>query len=200
MRPMRSRSSRTASVMAPPMIAPARTRQQARGRSATARTAAAMFSSPTSAIVSTLMRSPRRLCRSASETAPSATWATWAPPPMTITRFPKTPSRVRVDSCSRTAGTALSAAASEASSKPATSSSASARSPVTRGVDRVRSVPPASVMAATIAARDSGASVNRRRMAVVGSGMCRRIARRRSNLTTANRRMGVAGPMSQRAP
>ena len=91
-----ARSSSAATLMSPPMIEPARTSSRARGRSATARTAAAMFSSPTSGIVSTLIRSPRRLWRSASLTAPSATWATWAPPPTTMIRLPKTRSRARV--------------------------------------------------------------------------------------------------------
>jgi hypothetical protein len=36
-----------------------------------------MSFSPTRAIVSTEIRSPRRLWRSASLTAPTATWATW---------------------------------------------------------------------------------------------------------------------------
>ena len=85
-----ARSSSAATLMSPPMIEPARTSSRARGRSATARTAAAMFASPTSGIVSTLIRSPRRLWRSASLTAPSATWATCAPPPTTMTRLPKT--------------------------------------------------------------------------------------------------------------
>ena len=85
-----ARSSSAATLMSPPMIEPARTSSRARGRSATARTAAAMFASPTSGIVSTLIRSPRRLWRSASLTAPSATWATCAPPPTTMIRLPKT--------------------------------------------------------------------------------------------------------------
>ena len=175
-----SRSSRTAAVISPPMSEPASTRQRARGRSATARTAAAMFSSPTSAMVSTLMRSPRRLCRSASDTAPSATWATCAPPPTTITRFPNTPSRVRVGSCAWIAGTLASASDSAGASRPATSSSASAMSSATRGVERVRSVPPASAIAATMSARAAGASAKRRRMAVVvGSAIRRTVPPRR---------------------
>ncbi len=75
-----SRTSRTALVMSPPMIAPAITRMRARGRRATARTAAARFVSPTSGIVSTEIRSPRMLCRSASLIAPSATCPTYAFP------------------------------------------------------------------------------------------------------------------------
>ena len=39
-------------------------------------------------MVSTLILSPRRLWRSASLTAPTAAWATWAPPPMMITLEP----------------------------------------------------------------------------------------------------------------
>ena len=76
-----ARSSSAARLISPPMIEPASTSSRARGRSATARTADAIASSPTSGIVSTEIRSPRRLCRSASDTAPSATWATCAPPP-----------------------------------------------------------------------------------------------------------------------
>src|SRR5258705_4180721 len=84
-----ARISRTALLISPPMSDPASTRMWARGRSATARTASAICFSPTSAIVSTLIRSPRRLCRSASVTAPRFTCATCAPPPMTMTRLPK---------------------------------------------------------------------------------------------------------------
>src|SRR4029079_16875589 len=84
-----ARISRTALEISPPISDPARTRMWARGRSATARTASAICFSPTSAIVSTLIRSPRRLWRSASVTAPRLTWATWAPPPITMTRLPK---------------------------------------------------------------------------------------------------------------
>ena len=83
-----SRISRTAFVMSPPMSAPASTRARARWSRATARTACASWSSPTRGIVSTEIRSPRILCRSASETAPWATMPTWAPPPMTMTRLP----------------------------------------------------------------------------------------------------------------
>ena len=55
-----------------------------------------MAGSPTSGMVSTEMRSPRRLWRSASLTAPSATWATCAPPPTTMMRLPKmVPERLR---------------------------------------------------------------------------------------------------------
>ena len=82
------RSSVTASVIAPPIRAPASTTTRARGSRPTARTAAASASSPTSGIVSTEMRSPRMLCRSASLIAPTATWPTCAPPPMMITRLP----------------------------------------------------------------------------------------------------------------
>ena len=102
-----ARSSSAATLMSPPMIEPARTSSRARGRSATARTAAAMFSSPTSGIVSTLIRSPRRLWRSASLTAPSATWATCAPPPTTMIRLPKTRSSARVRWTVRTSASAV---------------------------------------------------------------------------------------------
>ena len=50
------------------------------------------------------IRSPRRLWRSASLTAPSATWATCAPPPTTMTRLPKTRSSARVSRWLRTSG------------------------------------------------------------------------------------------------
>jgi len=83
-----SRISRTAFEMSPPISAPASTSTRARCSRATARTASASCSSPTSGIVSTEMRSPRMLWRSASDTAPCATMPTWAPPPITITRLP----------------------------------------------------------------------------------------------------------------
>ena len=70
------------------MIDPASTSSRTRGRRTTARTALASASSPTSGIVSTEIRSPRILCRSASAIAPSATWPTCAPPPMMMMRLP----------------------------------------------------------------------------------------------------------------
>ena len=95
----------------------------ARGRSATARTAAAMFSSPTSAIVSTEMRSPRRLCRSLSDTAPSATCATWAPPPTTMTRLPKIWPSVGRAPASSTPGTPATTRRASSASSPRSSMS-----------------------------------------------------------------------------
>ena len=82
------RTSSTALVISPPMIEPASTSRRTRGSRTTDRTAPASASSPTSGMVSTEMRSPRMLCRSASVIAPSATWPTWAPPPMMTMRLP----------------------------------------------------------------------------------------------------------------
>jgi hypothetical protein len=70
------------------MIDPASTSIFTRGRRDTARTASASSCSPTSGMVSIEMRSPRMLCRSASEIAPMATRPTWAPPPITMMRLP----------------------------------------------------------------------------------------------------------------
>ena len=75
-------------VISPPISDPASTSSRTRGSSTTARTAAASSCSPTSGIVSTEMRSPRMLCRSASRIAPIATWPTCAPPPMMTMRLP----------------------------------------------------------------------------------------------------------------
>ena len=55
----RSLTSRTAVSMSPPIKAPANTRTRTRGKRAQARTAWAMFSSPSREMVSTEMRSPR---------------------------------------------------------------------------------------------------------------------------------------------
>src|SRR5664280_778015 len=174
-----ARSSSAARLMSPPMIEPARTRHRARGRSATARTAPAMFASPTRAIVSTEMRSPRRLCRSASETAPSATWATCAPPPTTMIRLPKIRSMVRVARRSRTPGAPATAASSAASSTPSTSISVSTVGPLPvsssrRTVLRVRSVARARARAARIAGSASGVSSWITRIATVGGAAARR--------------------------
>ncbi len=84
-----TRTRSTALEIFPPMSDPARTRMDALGRRTTASTAWARSSSPTRGMVSTEIRSPRMLCRSASFTAPIATWATCAPPPMMMTREPK---------------------------------------------------------------------------------------------------------------
>src|SRR6266508_140343 len=84
----RARTSSTASVTSPPISAPASTTATARGSLATARTALARFSSPTIGIVSTLIFSPRMLCRSASPMAPTATWPTCTPAPTTMIRLP----------------------------------------------------------------------------------------------------------------
>ena len=137
--------------MSPPMIDPARTSRRARGRSATARTAAAMFSSPTSGIVSTLIRSPRRLWRSASLTAPSATWATCAPPPTTMTRLPNTRSRARVSRWARTPGAGRTAPTSSSSSGPrprprARPAGRRLAGSIRRTVRDVRIVPPAAAI------------------------------------------------------
>ena len=56
--------------MSPPISDPARTSSRTRGSRTTARTAAAISCSPTSGIVSTEIRSPRMLCRSASDDRP----------------------------------------------------------------------------------------------------------------------------------
>ena len=82
------RTRSTARETSPPISDPASTSMDARGSRATASTASARVCSPTRGIVSTDIRSPRMLWRSASFTAPIATCATWAPPPMMITRDP----------------------------------------------------------------------------------------------------------------
>src|SRR6266508_588058 len=78
----------TGSVTAPPISDPASTSATSRGSLATARAALARFSSPTIGMVSTLIFSPRMLCRSASPIAPRATWPTCAPAPTTMIRLP----------------------------------------------------------------------------------------------------------------
>ena len=167
-----ARSSSAATLMSPPMIEPARTSSRARGRSATARTAAAMFSSPTSGMVSTLIRSPRRLCRSASLTAPSATWATCAPPPTTMIRLPKTRSSARVRWTARMSTSASSAATSASSVTPSTSSSISASggSPSTRRtVASARIRPPSSATASVTPDSDAVESTMSNRIAAVST-------------------------------
>ena len=92
---------------------------------------------------------------------------------------------------------------SAAAEMPATSSSASATPSTMRGVESVRSVPPAAAMAARTWASASGASVRRRRMAVVvGSvpsrGAIRASCRGRSISAIPERRGGEIGPRSRR--
>ena len=142
----------------------------------TARTADAMISSPTSGMVSTEIFSPRMLWRSASVTAPSATWAICAPPPTMITRLPKTLSIGRVLWIATTSRSGWSAAMSVASSASSTSTSTSAwpsppsasRAAARRIVVRERRRPPTPATAAAIAATAPGSSVTDRRAAVVG--------------------------------
>ena len=171
------RSSSAAMLISPPMIEPARTSIRARGRSATARTAAAMFSSPTSGIVSTEIFSPRRLCRSASVTAPSATWATCAPPPTTITRLPNTLPIGRVTLIAwisltpSSASTIARSSASSTSSSTSTVAGSSASTPALparRTVARVRTRPPARPTAAATIAIACGSSTSSRRTATAG--------------------------------
>ena len=75
--------------------------------------------------MSTEISSPRRLWRSASVTAPRATWATCAPPPTTMMRLPKTRSRARVRWTIRMSSRPSRAATRSASDTPSTSSSIS---------------------------------------------------------------------------
>ena len=77
----------------------------AKANLAEARAAAALSSWPPRAKKRKAVRSPRRLWRSLADTAPSATWATWAPPPMTMTRLPKTCPSVGRASTTLTPGT-----------------------------------------------------------------------------------------------
>ena len=63
----------TASDISPPIKEPANTKTCALGSLDTASVASAIFSSPTIGSVSTLIRSPRILCLSASVIAPKAT-------------------------------------------------------------------------------------------------------------------------------
>src|SRR6266511_2592512 len=84
----RARTSSTASVTAPSISDPASTSATARGSLATARAALVRFSFPMIGMVSTLIFSPRILCRSASPIAPRATWPTCAPAPTTMIRLP----------------------------------------------------------------------------------------------------------------
>src|ERR1035437_1231127 len=81
--------SLTATVISPPIRLPASTRPSTRGSRATALTASAISFSPTRGMVSTEIRSPRMLWRSASLTAPMTTPEAWAPAPTTMTRRPK---------------------------------------------------------------------------------------------------------------
>ena len=69
--------------------------------------------------MSTEIRSPLILWRSASFTAPRATWATWAPPPMMITRDPKIREKVSFVETWRTVGTARRSALARPSSSGA---------------------------------------------------------------------------------
>ena len=173
-----ARSSSAAVLISPPMIEPARTSRRARGRSATARTAAAISASPTSAIVSTEIRSPRRLWRSASLTAPSATCATWAPPPTTMIRLPKMVPSSRVSCTSTTGSTPRRASSAPSSDKPSTSSSISARGGgpgVRRTTLRVRIRPPASATLEATAGMAFGSSARSMRTAAIESAWGRGI-------------------------
>ena len=177
-----ARSSSAATLMSPPMIEPARTSSRARGRSATARTAAAMFASPTSGIVSTLIRSPRRLWRSASLTAPSATWATWAPPPTTMIRLPKTVPRAWVRWTARTSSSRFERrrpARPRSRPRPRARSRRAAASPsIRRTVASVRMRPPASATVPVMAEIASARSTTSKRMAAVSAARRRGIGAR----------------------
>ena len=99
-----ARSSSAAALMSPPMIEPARTSSRARGQVGDGPHRRGDFRlADERRSCRREIRSPRRLWRSASLTAPSATWATWAPPPTTMIRLPKIVPSSRV-SCTSTTG------------------------------------------------------------------------------------------------
>src|SRR2546423_927856 len=80
-------------------------------------------------IVPTLIFSPRILWRSASAIAPSATWPTWAPPPMTMMRLPKTSSMLGTRSTLLTTSSdSMSRMSSSSSSTPYSSQKMALRS------------------------------------------------------------------------